>query len=146
MALQDVVRILSTLPTLGGLEADALRLIAFSGEMRILRAGDILFSTGDLSDGGYVLLGGVVALEIPGQTPNLARAPVLIGDTALIAETRRPCTARAKETSSALRISRNLFHRVLLEYPESAQRLLATLQERIATLGEDLQRLGRFLD
>ena len=67
MALQDDVRTLASNPTLRDLEPDALRLIAFSAETRILRAGDVLFRVGDLSDGGYVVLSGGIALETDGS-------------------------------------------------------------------------------
>lgn len=140
MALVDDVRDLARNPTLRDLEPEALRLIAFSAETRILRAGDILFRRGDASDGGYVVLSGSIALEADGPA-TIARAPMLLGDTALITETRRPATALAREPSSVLKISRALFHRVLTEYPDSAARLRRTLADRLDVLGQDLDML-----
>jgi CRP-like cAMP-binding protein len=137
MALMDDVRDLTRNPTLRDLEPEALRLIAFSAETRILRAGDILFRQGDISDGGYVVISGSIALESDGPV-TIARAPMLLGDTALITETRRPATALAREPSSVLKISRSLFHRVLNEYPDSAVRLRRSLANRLDRLGQDL--------
>ena len=141
MALQDDVRNLARNPTLSDLDPEGLRLIAFSGETRILRKGDVLFRFGDESDGGYVIFSGSLALE-SGRAPALILGPpALIGDTALITDTICHGTAIALEPSSVLRISRALFRRVLSEYPESAARLLDTLTGRLRALVGDLDRV-----
>ncbi len=139
MSLEDDVRDLARNPTLRELESEALRLIAFSAETRILRAGDILFRRGDASDGGYVIRSGTIVLERDEGPPAIVAAPALLGDMALITETRRPATALAREPSSVLKISRTLFHRVLVEYPNSAMRVRAALADRLRVLARELE-------
>ena len=141
MALHDDVRSLASNPTLRDIDPEGLRLIAFSAEARILRAGDVLFQAGDTSDGGYVVLSGVIALETTNAPAVIVRPPGLIGDSALITETIRSATAIAREPSSVLKISRALFRRVLSEYPDSAEKLRRTLGARLADLSDDLARL-----
>jgi CRP-like cAMP-binding protein len=146
VALQDDVRNLSSVPALRDLEQDALRLIAFSAETRILRSGDILFREGDVSDGGYVVLSGGIVFETGSGAPQtVAWPPALIGAAALIAETRRPATGIAREPSSVLKISRDLFRRVLSEYPESAIRLRRSLADRVAGVRRDLDDLRQVM-
>ena len=148
MALQDNVRNLAANPTLRDLEADALRLIAFSAETRILRAGDTLFRRGDPSDAGFLVLSGAIALEAASGPATIVRAPTLIGESALVTETNRAATAQAREPSSVLRITRVLFHRVLDEYPDSAAKLFHTLLDRLHGLTAELDalRAARLLD
>ena len=148
MALQDNVRNLAANPTLRDLEADALRLIAFSAETRILRAGDALFRRGDPSDAGFLVLSGAIALEAATGPATIVRAPTLIGESALVTETMRGATALAREPSSVLRITRVLFHRVLDEYPDSAAKLFQTLLDRLHDLTGELDslRAARMLD
>ena len=141
MALHDDVRKLASNPTLRDIDPEGLRLIAFSAETRILRAGDTLFRTGDTSDGGYVVLSGTISLRMGDAAPVIVGPPALIGDSALITETVRHATASAVEPSSVLKISRTLFRRVLSEYPDSAERLRATLAARLSGLGEDLAHI-----
>ncbi len=141
MALQDDVRDLGAIPTLRDLGPDALRLIAFSGETRILRAGDVLFRRGDPSDGGFVVLSGAVTLDAGRGRVTTVRGPALLGDAALLVDTTRPATATAREPSSVLRISRALFRRVLGEYPLGATRLRQTLAARLNALQGDLDVL-----
>jgi CRP-like cAMP-binding protein len=126
MALDNDVRNLAHNPTLAELEPEALRFLAFSAETRILRAGDVLFRQGDVSEGGYVILNGSVALMGDAEDENAERIlgpHSLIGELALISRTLCPITAIAHEPSSVLKISRELFHRVLQEFPMSAEKL-----------------------
>jgi CRP-like cAMP-binding protein len=138
LALQDDVRNLASNPTLRAIEPEALRLIAFSAETQFLRVGDILFRRGEVSDGGYVVLMGAVALGADEKPVAIARAPALIGDSALITRTVRPCMALAIEPSTVLKIPRALFRRVLSEHPDSAARLRRTLAHRLFALRNDL--------
>ena len=63
MALDDDIALLARQPLLGLMERDALRLIAFAAESRILRAGDVLFRVGEPSDGAVLVISGAVALD-----------------------------------------------------------------------------------
>ena len=141
MALHDTVQAMASVPALAALDPEALRLIAFSGETRILRAGDVLFDEGDPSDCGYVVLSGVIALQAGAAAPTLVGPPTLIGETAMVAETIRPARALAREPSSVLKISRILFHRVLSEYPDGAARVRRIVADRLLTLQGDLDML-----
>jgi CRP-like cAMP-binding protein len=146
MALEDDVRNLARNATFAVMEAEALRLIAFSAETRILRAGDVLFRRDDLSDAGYVVVSGTIALDGAGEGAAgalLVRAPGLIGDLALIVETRRPASAVAREPSSVLKISRSLFLRVLQEFPNSAERIRCMLAEDLARMSYELEAVRR---
>jgi CRP-like cAMP-binding protein len=134
MRLDDDIRTLARNPTFAAIEPEALRLIAFSGETRILRAGDILFRRDELSSDGFVVLAGSIAMDTSGfgaATARIVRPPGLIGELALLTQTRRPATAIAREPSTVLRISRQLFHRVLSEFPASAEQLRQSLSARL---------------
>ncbi len=141
MGLDDDAAKLARNATFAALEPDALRLLAFSAETRILRAGDILFRRGEPSNGGFVVLSGSIALDASyrgAPTARILRPPALIGDLALLTETIRPATAIAREASTVLRISRPLFHRVLNEFPASASHLRQSLADRLTQFTGEL--------
>jgi len=142
MGLEDDIGKLARNPVFAVIEPEALRLIAFSGNTRALRAGDVLFRRDEISDGGFVVLTGSIALDASGHgagTARIVRPPGLIGEFALLTETRRPATAIAREPSTVLQLSRQLFHRVLQEFPASAERLR---QQLGANLGRLIRELG----
>lgn len=146
MGLEQDIGALARNPTLAAIEPEALRLIAFSAEKRVLHAGDVLFRRDELSNDGFVVLTGSIALDPSGHgaaTARIVRPPGLIGELALLAETRRPATAIAREPSSVLRISRQLFHRVLAEFPESAERLRQSLSGRLLAFAAELGALRK---
>jgi CRP-like cAMP-binding protein len=146
LSLENDTQALAQHPTLAALEADALRLLAFSAETRILRAGDVLFRRDEASDGGFFILSGVIALEDTdggGREPRILRPGTLIGDMALITKTKRPATAVAREPTSVLKISRVLFQRILNEHPRSAEQLRRHLAERLRGFSSDLETLRK---
>src|ERR1700760_3978953 len=101
MARDDDLHDLTRHPIFAVLEPEALRFIALSAGQRILRSGEILFSRDEPSDGGYFLRSGCVVLEgaASARSEKVIRPPALIGEMALIAPTRRPATAVAREPS-----------------------------------------------
>lgn len=150
MGLEDDAGNLLANPTLAALEPGALRLIAFLAEPRNLRAGDVLFRRDEASDGGYLILSGSIALDGSDQgasSARIVRPPALIGERALLTETIRPATAIAREPSKVLRISRQLFHRALNEFPASAARVQQLLAAKLTAFTGELDAVrGLLLD
>jgi CRP-like cAMP-binding protein len=146
MGLEDDVGKLARIPAFAAIEPEALRLIAFSAETRILRAGDVLFRRDEISNDGFVVLAGSIAMDASGDgavTARIVRPPGLIGDLALLTQTRRPATAIAREPSTVLRISRLLFRRVLDEFPDSAERLRQSQAARLLQFTGELGAVRR---
>jgi CRP-like cAMP-binding protein len=140
MALDDDVREMAQLPIFQELEPEALRLIAFSAETRILRMGDVLFTKGETSDGGFVVLSGSFAVESGSSLgAEVVQAHSLIGEMALLTATERPATMVAREPSTVLVIRRAIFHRVLKEYPQSALRMRGSIESRLSNFSAGIK-------
>ena len=142
MALEDDVATLARNAIFATLAPEALRLLAFSAETRVLRAGDILFRRDEPSNGGFVVLSGSIALDASdhgASATRIVRPPALIGEIALLARTNRPATAIAREPSNVLRISQPLFRRVLSEDPGGAERLRQALAARLTRFTAELE-------
>ena len=134
MALDDDIALLARQPLLSLMERDALRLLAFAAESRILRAGDVLFRVGEPSDGAVLVISGAVALDSreDGQPAQEIVGPgALIGETALCAAVARPVTAIAREPTQVMRLSRSVMRRVLAESPASAEAIAAAVAQRL---------------
>jgi CRP-like cAMP-binding protein len=148
MALEDDIAILVRAPLFELLDRDALRLVAFAAENRVLRAGDVLFRRGDRSDGGYVVSRGAIALDArdDGAPAAFIAGPgALIGQAALFARIARPATATAREPSTVIRISPSLMRRVLEEFPSAAVAMRDAMAQDLAHLGDGLEEVRRRL-
>ncbi|CAH1657435.1 MULTISPECIES: cyclic nucleotide-binding domain-containing protein [unclassified Chelatococcus] len=149
MGLNDDLETLSRVPLLSLIEPEALRLLAFAAETRILRAGDILFRRGENADGGYIVVSGAIALDArdDGSPANyIARPGTLLGESALFAECSRPATAIAREPSSVMKMQRGLVHRVLGEFPHSARALHDAIAARLIAFSQELGEIRDTID
>lgn len=140
MSLDSDIRLLSRVRLFAGFEPDHLRLLAFGAEARALAQGTRLYRQDDASDGGFVVVRGNVDL-ISGLNDGVISSHgtgSLIGEMALISDTRHAATAIATENTEVLKITRPLFRRMLHEYPQ----LAVLLQQRIAeSVGEFAEKL-----
>ncbi len=145
MSLDVDIAVLRSVPLFAELTEEQLRLLAFGAEHRRLRRGETLFRTAARSDAGFVVVSGEVELF-----RQKHKAPVsvgtfgpgaLIGEFALLTETRRPATAVTRADSDFLRITRTLFRRMLEEYPELAAHLHATIAAELVRMTNEILTL-----
>jgi CRP-like cAMP-binding protein len=124
MSLESDMEVLGEVSLFRDLTRDQLRLLAFGAEHRFLRTGEILFRAEARADAGFVVASGDVHLVIgEGEARSVARTVgrgTLLGEMALMADTRRPTSAVTATDCDLIRISRPLFRRMLQEYPEIA--------------------------
>lgn len=141
MALENDIDVMMEQPLLAVMPREALRLIAFAAETRFLRAGDILFRKNETADCAYLVISGVIALDARDDgSPALqvAGPGSLLGETALFAELIRPATAIARETVTAMRLTRSVMTRVLGEFPEAAISLHGVISRRVQVMSDEL--------
>ena len=142
MGLDADVRLLSGVRPFDALPREAVQLIAFSGARLRLHAGDRLFGAGDPADGAYFVLEGEIVLSARGATRRVALGG-LIGETALLAESPRPCDAQAAQGAELLHIPRTTFRRVLSEFPDSAAKIAQGATRRSRALISRLETIQR---
>lgn len=140
MSIDDDVVLLERVPTLRLLGAEAVRVLAIGAEQQQFASGSILFRAGDDADGGYVVQEGGFRIHVAGRNDRevVAERGTLIGELALIVPISRQTTAIAREYSTAIRIPRTLFLRVLDSYPAAAQRLRDELASRARQTTSDI--------
>jgi CRP-like cAMP-binding protein len=134
MTIEDDIAFLERIPTFRRLGAPALRILAIGAEGYRVEQGQVLFAAGDTADAAYAIQQGSFALR-PGRGAGtdadvIAGPGALLGESALLAETIRPATATARESSAVLRISRAMFLKMLEGYPDAAHRLREVIAAR----------------
>jgi CRP-like cAMP-binding protein len=151
MALEDDIRVLSQVRLFEPLGKEQLRLLAFGAETIKLPKGRELYKEGRRADCAFVVAEGAIELfrlkDSTRQVVQTAGPGTMLGEIALIAETDRPTGAAAAEDSVVIRLNRNLFKRILEEYPEVAARLHDSIADALRDMIAKLTRLeGRFAD
>ena len=142
MSIEDDILAIERVPTLRMLGRDALRILAIGAESRYVHKGDVLFVTGEVADCGYIVQEGSFRLESTSKTlPDvIVGTGALLGELALIAETKRPATATASEPSTVIRISRSLFLKMLEGYPHAAHvlrdQIVARAQQAVTEMSD----------
>jgi CRP-like cAMP-binding protein len=110
--------------------------------------GEVLFNAGDPTDCGYVIQEGSFRLESDSRSVGevIAGPGTLLGELALLAQTKRPATATAREPSTVIRISRSLFLKMLEGYPDAAQILREQIVARAQQSIDEVADVRAMLD
>jgi CRP-like cAMP-binding protein len=149
MGLEDDIAFFERVPTFAALDRQALRVLAIGAETKQLQSGAVLFYAGEPADGGYVVQEGSLLLE-PGTFSEGKEFTVgpgtLVGELALLADMVCPATAIAKEPTVVIRISRNLFRKMLEGYPAAAVQLRDIMAERLNAWTRELGAVKRTMD
>jgi CRP-like cAMP-binding protein len=150
MSLDSDLALFKGIPLFADLPAEQLRLIAFGAVRLELVPGQVLFREGAKAQSGFVVLSGVIQLTsgetMPPKTVATCEAGSLIGEIALLIETRRPATAIATAPSQVLEIERKAILHMLNEYPGVAIRMRERLADRLTATVADLSRIGETLE
>lgn len=144
MSIEDDVALLERVPTLRLLGDASLRMLAIGSDQHVYARGDVLFTAGDTADAGYVVQRGSfkISADDAGSHEIIAQPGALIGELALLLAMPRPSTAVAQEYSSAIRIGRGLFQRVLEADPAAAVRLRDEFAARTTRIASEISKAG----
>ena len=147
MSIEDDIAFLERVPALRLLGRDALRILAIGSESRYVHEGISLFGEGEDADGAYVVQEGSFDLvsKKNGIPASVAGPGTLIGELALLTETKRPVAAVAREPSSVVRIPRQLFLKMLEGYPDAATRMRDAMATRVNQTASEFGRVRTVL-
>ncbi len=136
---------LRKVPFFGKLDPAKLKLLAFTSRALRFASGENLMRAGEMADSAYVILEGEV--EILGETSAgefvvaVQGRNALIGEMGVIMNAPRTATVRAKDAVRALRISDEVFLRLLTENPDCALHVMRVLSARLASGFRDMEAL-----
>jgi len=146
MALDDDIRILSDVGLFEGFTQEQLRLLAFGAETTLLGAEKKLYREDDEADSAYVVVAGRIVLYREGEGERLVIGHVgpgaIMGELALIADTRRLTSASAEIDSEVLRLNRRMFRRILEEYPDLAVQLHHRISAELQAFLQKIENLA----
>ncbi len=143
MSLDSDIALLKRVPLFADLPTEQLRLLAFSAVRLELATDQVLFREGARASSGYVVSAGGIRLTVGPKRKIVANceAGTLIGELALLIETKRPATATAMVASQVLELDRMLILRMLSEYPQVAVKWREAMSDRLLATVNDLGKV-----
>jgi CRP-like cAMP-binding protein len=102
-----------------------------------------LFHQGDVGDAMYVILAGSadVLLETPNGQIRVAelKKNSFVGDIAILSDVPRTATIKACEPLTTLKISKDMFYRLVAEFPQMAIEMMRELAHRLEDTNQKLR-------
>ena len=143
MNLNEEVELLKGVPIFSKVEPAKLKLLAFTSERMNFAAGQELFHQGDQGDAMYVILGGIADVLIDSQGGQIAIAELqkngFVGEIAILCDVPRTATIKARESLSTLKISKDMFYRLVAEFPQMAIEVMRELAHRLEDTNQKLR-------
>jgi CRP-like cAMP-binding protein len=144
MSLEQEVELIRQFPIFSKIQPAMQKLLCFSAERLTYDAGQVMFNAGDSADAAYVVIDGTVEISVP--TPsgpiiiNTMTKNELLGEIAIVGDVPRTATAKAVSKVETLKISKELFVKIIRENPDAAVELIRILAARLASTTSQLTR------
>lgn len=144
MSLNEEVDLLRRIPLFSNIEPSKLKLLAFASERLTFRKGAELCRQGDMGDSAYIIIEGSVGIVV--STPNgdarvaEARENDIVGEIAILCDVPRTATVVADRDVEVLKISKELFFRMVEEFPRMAVEIMRELATRLEKTTGQLTR------
>jgi CRP-like cAMP-binding protein len=142
MGIKDEVAVLRCIPLFAHIDPVKLKLLAFTSERIAFEVGQTLFVQGADGDAAYVIIDGraEVLMDTPSGPVQLAvmERTAIVGEVAILCDVPRTATIRALTHLDTLRIAKQQFLDLLVEFPELAIEVMKTLALRLVRTNHEL--------
>ncbi|MEQ8369401.1 MAG: cyclic nucleotide-binding domain-containing protein [Alphaproteobacteria bacterium] len=135
MSLNQEVDLLRSIPLFQNMEPSKLKLLAFTAERLTFEPGQMLFRQGDPGDALYIVVEGEAEVFIDSADGELHLAEIgrnaPVGEMAIVGDVPRSASVRATSALVTLKISKELFFRLVNEFPQIAVEIMRVLATRL---------------
>ena len=143
MNLNEEVEVLKGVPIFAKIEPAKLKLIAFTSERMTYGSGQEVCHQGDPGDAMYVILGGVADVLIDTDKGQIRVAELkkngFFGETAILCDAPRNATIKASESLLTLKIKKDMFYKLVSEFPAVAIEMMRELAHRVEDTNQKLR-------
>jgi CRP-like cAMP-binding protein len=145
--LNTEVDLLRRVPLFQRIEPARLKLLAYTSDVVTYRPGQVLMKQGDIGDAAYVIIKGDAEVLISSKSGDIPVATLhdgdFVGEIAILCDTPRTATVKAKNELKALRIRKEPFFELLRQFPEMAVEMTRLLAERLTRTTAELVEAQR---
>lgn len=135
MSIDQEVDILRRIPIFSQIDPAKLKLMAFASERLTYKSGQTLFNQGEMGDAAYIVLEGTADIVIDSADGPLRVAQLseneIIGEIAILCDIPRTATVVAANELTTLKITKDLFFRMIMDFPEMGVEVMRVLAHRL---------------
>jgi len=135
VSLNEEVELLRNIPMFANIEPSKLKLLAFTSERMTFKVGDVLFRQGEPGDSAYVIIGGEADVIVDTPKGSLKvhtlKRNDIVGEIAILCDVPRTATITAASKLEVMVIAKDLFFRLVMEFPQMAVEIMRELARRL---------------
>ena len=135
MSIVEDVELLRRIPLFANMDPSKLKLLAFASERLTFEAKQELFHQGDAADAAYILLEGAADVTVDTPQGPLTVASMgkndFVGEIGVLCDVPRTATVVATSRLVTLKISKDLFLRMIADFPALALPVIRELAHRL---------------
>lgn len=143
MSLLQEYELLRRIPFFAEMEPAKLKLLAFMSERVAFDPGKVLCHQGDPADAAYLIIEGEADIILESAAGPITVATLganeIVGEIGILCDAPRNATVRAKERLVALRIAKDVFMRMVREFPTMAVSIMRELAHRLELTNNQLR-------
>jgi len=145
VSLAQEVELLRKIPLFANIDVAKLKLLAFTSERISFSAGEVLFEQDEMGDAAYIIIEGSADVLVRTSVGQALVATIgkndFVGEIAILCDVPRTATIRASEPLETLKISKDLFLRLISEFPQMAIEIMRVLAQRLERTTKDAATL-----
>jgi CRP/FNR family cyclic AMP-dependent transcriptional regulator len=141
--------LLRKIPMFAKLDVSKLKLLAFTSEILTFEDGDIVFHAGDTADSAFIIMKGAIDVLTDTESGPIVALTLqqnqLFGELALLNSAPRNATLRAQGQTKVMRITTEMFLKLLSENSDMALDVMRQLSYKLAKSHKDVESLRQVL-
>ncbi|NQW12328.1 MAG: Crp/Fnr family transcriptional regulator [Alphaproteobacteria bacterium] len=143
MSLNEEVELLRNIPLFAKIEPSKLKLLAFTSERLIYQDDQVLVHQGDMGDAAFIIIDGTASVTIDTDAGEIEVAIMgkgdVVGEIAILCDVPRTATVKASSKLTVLKITKELFFRLVNEFPQISIEIMRELAARLERTNAQLR-------
>lgn len=143
MGVEDEVKVLKQIPLFSNIDSAKLKLMAFASERLSFTPGQYLCKQGDVGDAAYIIIEGDADVVLENGGEGLTVASVgkndIVGEIAILIDVPRTASIKATTDVIALKITKDLFFRMVHDFPDMSVEIMRALAHRLESANARLR-------
>ena len=148
--LSEEVDLLRRIPLFAAIDPGKLKLLAFASDRMIYRDGQVVFRQGEVGDAAYVIVQGKADVVVEAKDEEIIVAKLgenaVVGEIAILCDVPRTATLRAASELVVLKIKKEHFLGLILDFPKLGIQVMRELALRLSKTTSELTDTKRKLE